>query len=197
MKITVNMFSGKPDPTWILPRERVEEFHRKTKEYDCISAFIGTIFLPLAVDGVDTVELGYRGITVTGIEAGETWEYFLPKRSNYLMELWLIETGRGQIEDYLIDVIKDRLRTKFVDIAYPDHKKALSNDRNTTLALEFSLHELDQIRNSLNGKKWTPEERELLLRVRIAELEWCYDNLDCHLHAAQQHIESLENKQVL
>lgn len=60
--------------------------------------------------------------------------------------------------------------------------------------IDLPLHEISEIREKLKGKETEPENIISLLRARIAELEWLLCESEEVLHAAAEHIKTLEGK---
>jgi len=59
---------------------------------------------------------------------------------------------------------------------------------------DLPLHQINDLREQLKGKEMEPENVVLLLRARIAELDWLLDEANCMVHAAEEHIDKLESK---
>jgi hypothetical protein len=62
------------------------------------------------------------------------------------------------------------------------------------LQFDFSLEDIDTVRNGLKGHELDLVNREILLRCRISELEWSYDHLDSLFHAAKEYIDVLKTR---
>jgi hypothetical protein len=107
MQVEVDMFSGRPNPHWELTVQESQEF---TQRFQSLSADRG--------EGTVNEGLGYRGLIVR--ESGEEVEgdreivisnglvvargngkYQLFTDKNRTLEKWLIQTGKGRLEDEL------------------------------------------------------------------------------------------------
>lgn len=107
MQVEVDMFSGRPNPHWELTVQESQEF---TQRFQSLSTDKG--------EGTVNEGLGYRGLIVR--ESGEEVEgdreivisnglvvargngkFQLFTDKNRSLEKWLIQTGKGRLEDEL------------------------------------------------------------------------------------------------
>jgi len=57
---------------------------------------------------------------------------------------------------------------------------------------DLPLHHIHEVKEQLTGKELEPENIVLLLRARIAELDWFFEEANCFIHGAKEHVKKLE-----
>jgi hypothetical protein len=118
MQVELDVFSGRPNPHWTLTSQEASEFVRLLRT------------LPQQkVEGSVKEGLGYRGLVVTGSEksiagydeilisngvvvarqGNESWQFTDKDR---VLERWLFQTGRGELDDNLYNQIYSDIEPK-------------------------------------------------------------------------------------
>ena len=126
--VTLNIFSGRPDPSWTLPEEAVSELQ------DRISR-IATHSNLKAIE--PTGALGYRGFSIRREEAPSSTRIYagivddgpgIPSliAENREIEQWLLSTAGGAINDSLEAHVREALAQRIADsaLATPVHPLA-------------------------------------------------------------------------
>ena len=110
--VTLDVFSGRPNPSWTLAPEQVRELQDRIK----------ALSMPLAGEP-DVPDLGYRGVTVT-ISGSETSAISVARGGITLtqgssaarfqdagraLERWLVHTGEAQLSPDLLRLVESDL----------------------------------------------------------------------------------------
>jgi hypothetical protein len=104
--VTLDVFSGLPNPTWVLDADQAAEFR---SQWDDLS--VGT-----PIDYPAT--LGYRAVIVDFADRSRIWVTngvavedgpdgaFGLSDPGRALELWLLETGSGEVDQALLDSVR-------------------------------------------------------------------------------------------
>lgn len=113
MQVEVDVYSGRPNPVWDLSTQQSEEFLNRVRALPKRES-----------DGALNDGLGYRGLKVTGSELSQEGykEIVISNRivavqdenksqqftdENRALERWLLQTGKGKIEDELYEYLSE------------------------------------------------------------------------------------------
>ena len=117
LRVELDVFSGRENPTWILSaqdeRVFIEKFRSLPKIKGEVSVWNGLGYRGLIVRGgsIENMSVGdikiYNG-TVSAIIENNASNYSDPGR---VLELWLIKTAKGHIEDELYESILKKIKT--------------------------------------------------------------------------------------
>lgn len=115
MRVELDIFSGRPNPTWELTAEESAEFLRMVEG------------LPKSTGGTVREDLGYRGLAVisgtrltrAGFERLVVWNGVVSARragaeeqwrdKDRSLERWLLRSGKGRIDSTLLDEVGQEL----------------------------------------------------------------------------------------
>lgn len=106
--VELDIFSGRPNPRWMLSSsdaQRLCDFIEKAAQHEKVSSpeqlgYRGIFVTDLQTCGGDPVNLRIgNGVIATQGQSSSDW---LADPGQQL-ELWLIDTGRGQIDDKILD----------------------------------------------------------------------------------------------
>lgn len=115
MRVELDVYSGRPNPSWELSEKQGEEFIKRLRalpKADSGSVRDGLGYRGLIVDGLDESVAGFRRVVlssgvVLGRGAGRDKAFRDKDRD---LEHWLLSTGKGRIDAQLFDEIQKEIK---------------------------------------------------------------------------------------
>lgn len=125
VKVTLHIFSGRPDPTWELSEEQAQELIKKMGKiekkipFESLEHYSGLGYRGFTISSVDEKRLGSNRIGIYKGSINLTHSDFNLSDDNFDLEQWLLSTA----EDQITEKIK-----QFVDKELSDKKKLIYSE---------------------------------------------------------------------
>jgi hypothetical protein len=113
VEVELDIFSGKPNPTWVLTNEEADSFVKKLAALPQISAteLSGNLgyrgFIVQVLQGANT-QLIHIQTGVVHISIGATKVY--AKDENRELERWLLNTGKPHLKNEIFQMVEHEIR---------------------------------------------------------------------------------------
>ncbi len=170
VKVTMHIYSGRPDPSWILPAEKTAELVERLKRFKSLPGGAPERDYPVlgyqgfTIEGLDTLGLGSREFHLMGKSLDSEDGRFLAVGQDLDLEKWVLDTAGNAVPLDSKDFALDLMAKSREPVTEPESEvELLPEERSLPLGPEGVEREIEVLPDLQEGEEMiVPKEAGLI-----------------------------------